>query len=44
MQLEKKYYTVQDEQTLKLMLQHIEESDIIAVVPRQPVLILEQVK
>ena len=31
MQLEKKYYTVQDEQTLKLMLQHIEESDIIAV-------------
>ena len=31
MQLEKKYYTVQDENTLKLMLQHIEESDIIAV-------------
>ena len=31
MQVEKKYYTVQDEQTLKLMLQHIEESDIIAV-------------
>ena len=31
MQLEKKYYTVQDEQTLKLMLQHIEESDILAV-------------
>jgi DNA polymerase I-like protein with 3'-5' exonuclease and polymerase domains len=31
MQLEKKYYTVQDSETLKLMLQHIEESDIIAV-------------
>ena len=31
MQLEKKYYTVQDSETLKLMFQHIEESDIIAV-------------
>src|SRR6056300_1690393 len=29
--LEKKYYTVQDSETLKLMLQHIEESDILAV-------------
>ena len=31
MQLEKKYYTVQDSETLKLMLQHIEESEVIAV-------------
>ena len=31
MQLEKKYYTVQDSETLKLMFQHIEESEIIAV-------------
>ena len=31
MQLEKKYYTVQDSETLKLMLQHIQESDTIAV-------------
>ena len=31
MQLEKKYYTVQDSETLKLMIQHIKESDVIAV-------------
>ena len=31
MQIEKKYYTVQDEETLKLLYQHIEESDVIAV-------------
>src|SRR6056300_265983 len=31
MQLEKKYYTVQDSETLKLMLQHIQESEVIAV-------------
>ena len=31
MQLEKKYYTIQNSETLKLMLQHIEESEIIAV-------------
>jgi len=31
MQLEKKYYTVQDSETLKLMEQHIKESDVIAV-------------
>jgi len=31
MQLEKKYYTVQDFETLKLMLQHIKESEVIAV-------------
>jgi DNA polymerase I-like protein with 3'-5' exonuclease and polymerase domains len=31
MQLEKKYYTVQDSETLKLMFQHIEESDTLAV-------------
>ena len=31
MQLEKKYYTVQDEETLKLLHQHITESDTIAV-------------
>ena len=31
MQIEKKYYTVQDTETLKLMFQHIQESDIIAV-------------
>ena len=31
MQLEKKYYTVQDEATLKLLHQHISESDVIAV-------------
>ena len=31
MQIEKKYYTVQDSETLKLMFQHIQESDTIAV-------------
>jgi len=31
MQLEKKYYTVQDKETLKLLHQHITESDVIAV-------------
>ena len=31
MNLEKKYYTVQDEETLKLLHQHILESDVIAV-------------
>jgi len=31
MQLEKKYYTVQDSETLKLMFEHINESEIIAV-------------
>jgi DNA polymerase I-like protein with 3'-5' exonuclease and polymerase domains len=31
MQLEKKYYTVQDKETLKLLHQHITESDTIAV-------------
>ena len=31
MQLEKKYYTVQDSETLKLMFKHIQESDVIAV-------------
>ena len=31
MQLEKKYYTVQDSETLNLMFQHIQESDVIAV-------------
>ena len=31
MQLEKKYYTVQDEDTLKLLHQHILDSDVIAV-------------
>ena len=31
MQLEKKYYTVQESETLKLMFQHIQESDVIAV-------------
>jgi len=31
MQLEKKYYTVQDEKTLKLLHQHIIDSDVIAV-------------
>ena len=31
MQLEKKYYTVQDSVTLKLMEQHIKESEVIAV-------------
>lgn len=31
MKVEKKYYTVQDPETLKLMYQHIQESDIIAV-------------
>ena len=30
-ELEKKYYTVQDSRTLKLMFQHIQESDTIAV-------------
>ena len=31
MQIEKKYYTVQDSETLKLMFQHIQESEVIAV-------------
>ena len=31
MTLEKKYYTVQDKETLKLLHQHITESDVIAV-------------
>ena len=31
MKLEKKYYTVQDEETLKLLHQHILDSDVIAV-------------
>ena len=31
MQLEKKYYTVQDFQDFKLMLQHIRQSEVIAV-------------
>jgi len=31
MTLEKKYYTVQDSDTLKLMFQHIKDSDVIAV-------------
>ena len=31
MQIEKKYYTVQDAETLKLMFQHIQESEVIAV-------------
>ena len=31
MQLEKKYYTVQDSETLKLLFQHINESDTLAV-------------
>ena len=31
MQLEKKYYTVQDSETLKLMFQHITDSKVIAV-------------
>jgi len=31
MQLEKKYYTVQDKETLKLLHQHITESEVIAV-------------
>ena len=31
MQLEKKYYTVQDKETLNLLFQHIKESDILAV-------------
>ena len=31
MQLEKKYYTVQDSETLKLMFQHIQDSEVIAV-------------
>ena len=31
MQLEKKYYTVQDSETLKLMFKHIQESEVIAV-------------
>ena len=31
MNLEKKYYTVQDEETLKLLHQHILDSDVIAV-------------
>jgi len=31
MQLEKKYYTVQDSETLKLLFQHINESDTLAI-------------
>ena len=31
MNIEKKYYTVQDTETLKLMYQHIQESEVIAV-------------
>ena len=31
MQIEKKYYTVRDQETLKLMFQHIQESEVIAV-------------
>ena len=31
MQIEKKYYTVQDSETLKLMFKHIEESEVIAI-------------
>ena len=31
MQLEKKYYTVQDNETLELLYKHIESSDILAV-------------
>ena len=31
MQIEKKYYTVQDSETLKLMFQHIQDSEVIAV-------------
>ena len=31
MQLEKKYYTVQDKETLELLFQHIQDSDTIAV-------------
>lgn len=31
MNLEKKYYTVQDSETLKLMFQHIQDSEVIAV-------------
>ena len=31
MNIEKKYYTVQDSETLKLMFQHIQESEVIAV-------------
>lgn len=31
MNIEKKYYTVQDTETLKLMFQHIQESEIIAL-------------
>ena len=31
MQLEKKYYTVQDSETLKLLFQHIQDSDTLAV-------------
>lgn len=31
MQLEKKYYTVQDSETLKLLYQHIKDSDTLAV-------------
>ena len=31
MKLEKKYYTVQDSETLKLMFQHITDSKVIAV-------------
>ena len=31
MQIEKKYYTVQDSDTLKLMFQHIKDCDVIAV-------------
>ena len=31
MNIEKKYYTVQDSETLKLMFQHIQDSEVIAV-------------
>ena len=31
MQIEKKYYTVQDSDTLKLMYQHINDCDVLAV-------------
>lgn len=31
MNIEKKYYTVQDSETLKLMFQHIQESEVLAV-------------
>jgi len=31
MQIEKKYYTVQDSETLKLLFQHINDCDTLAV-------------